>query len=243
MELKELLKKNFEEEGVDIEETLTNVLDNLHDIVIYQNLEREILWANETAIEEFNEPFDEIKERHCYELVHDSSQLCEDCLVEKAEATGEIVEREKINPNGNLYLVRVYPVKNKEKEIKGIIRISLNITKRRALKERLEQNRLRTELFANLSHELKTPLNLMFSGMQLLKLNLEKNEDEDKYMEYLNTIKRNTNRLLKLVENLVDINKLDSRSYDLSFQNCDIVSLVEKVFFSVKEYAENKKGN
>ena len=59
--------------------------------------------------------------------------------------------------------------------------------------------------FTNFSHELKTPLNIIYSAQQMLKYMIEKdNLCNDSYNKYLSIIKQNTNRLTKLIGNLID---------------------------------------
>ncbi|MGM8289104.1 histidine kinase dimerization/phospho-acceptor domain-containing protein, partial [Clostridium perfringens] len=69
-----------------------------------------------------------------------------------------------------------------------------------------EMEKLRMEFFANISHEFKTPVNLIYSALQLLELKLKNNidRDEDSYINYIKMAKQNVFRLLKLINNLID---------------------------------------
>ncbi|MCY6369170.1 PAS domain-containing sensor histidine kinase [Clostridium ganghwense] len=114
---------------------------------------------------------------------------------------------------------------------------------RKLLEEAKEYDKLRTEFFANLSHEFKTPLNLIFSVIQLLEMKLEKGaitEQKDTIDKYLKILKQNGYRLLRLVNNLIDLTKIHSGYFDLELTNCNIVSLIEDVTLSTVEYAKNK---
>ncbi|MCM1991786.1 MASE3 domain-containing sensor histidine kinase [Oceanirhabdus seepicola] len=111
----------------------------------------------------------------------------------------------------------------------------------RRLKEAIEYERLRNEFFTNLSHEFKTPLNLIFSIVQLLKVkDITKGENEDKFNQYLKILNQNGYRLLRLINNLIDITKIDSNYFNIELQNCNIVSTVEDIILSVAQYIENK---
>lgn len=101
---------------------------------------------------------------------------------------------------------------------------------------------LREHFFANLSHEFKTPINVIFSSLQLLDLqyNNDKENFMDTYEKYNSVIKQNCNRTLRLVNNLVDITKLNSGFVELYYVNTDIVSLVEDITMSVVPYMESK---
>ncbi|MCM1991642.1 PAS domain S-box protein [Oceanirhabdus seepicola] len=108
----------------------------------------------------------------------------------------------------------------------------------RNLKEAKEYERLRNEFFANLSHEFKTPLNLIFCTVQLLKVKLA--NDEEKINQYIKILNQNGYRLLRLINNLIDITKIDANYFDIDLQNCNIVSIVEEITLSVAQYIENK---
>ncbi|MGF7057527.1 sensor histidine kinase [Brassicibacter mesophilus] len=118
--------------------------------------------------------------------------------------------------------------------------------KTRILNEALEYDKLRTSFFANISHELKTPLNVIYSTQQMLAKILiddKSKYDEYKASKYINLIKQNCYRLVRLIGNLIDITKIDAGYFDVNFGNYDIVKLVEDIALSVAEYAENKNIN
>ncbi|CAG7839528.1 Sensor histidine kinase RcsC [Clostridium haemolyticum] len=110
-------------------------------------------------------------------------------------------------------------------------------------KER-EFNKIRTEFFANLSHELKTPLNVILSSQQLLALYLRNGEfagiDYEKIEKHLKTLKQNSNRLLRLIDNLIDITRIDSGFFSLNLENHNIVTIIEDITLAVVEYIKNK---
>jgi len=105
-------------------------------------------------------------------------------------------------------------------------------------KEEIEYLKLKNLLFRNLSHELKTPLTLIFSSVKLLKTNKDKPVKIEKYADL---IEQNGYRLLKVVNNLIDISKINTNSFKLNLQNIDIVKLIEDVIYLVEDYIKNKK--
>ncbi|SKC39053.1 sensor histidine kinase [Maledivibacter halophilus] len=131
------------------------------------------------------------------------------------------------------------------RERKRVEELSKNIKdKEKLLNETLEYDKLRTEFFANVSHELRTPLNIILGVAQMFKILIDdKSLDNNpkSLKKYLNMIEQNTYRLIRIVNNLIDITKMDSGFYEINFQNCDIVNIVENITSSVAKYIEDKK--
>lgn len=114
---------------------------------------------------------------------------------------------------------------------------------RKKLYEMQEYDRIKTEFFSNISHELRTPINVIFSALQMHELKLKDGSFKDniscKY-KYTNIMKQNCYRLLRLVNNIIDITKIDSGYFDMNENNIDIINLVENITLSVADYIENK---
>ena len=107
-----------------------------------------------------------------------------------------------------------------------------------------EHEKLKNEFFANISHELRTPLNIFYSTVQLLDMNAERNCNfKDEYLKYRHSLKINCQRMLRLINNMVDITKIDVGYTKPSFKNCDIIRLVEEITMSVVTYAKQKRIN
>ncbi|MHC1681771.1 MAG: sensor histidine kinase [Clostridiaceae bacterium] len=115
------------------------------------------------------------------------------------------------------------------------------------LNESREFANMMVEFIANISHELKTPLNLIYSSIQLLDI-YEKDRPEnnteivqvENRRKYLGIIKQNCLRLIRLINNLLDISKTDSGFLKLNPCNQDIISIVETITTSVVPYVESK---
>ncbi|OSA95936.1 UNVERIFIED_ORG: histidine kinase [Clostridium botulinum] len=106
----------------------------------------------------------------------------------------------------------------------------------------IDLERRKNNYFVNLSHELRTPLNVISSTEQLIsELNKQDNGiEKEKLSYYMKIIKRNSNRLLKLINNIIDTNKIESGRYQINLKENDIVYLVEETSLSLKDYIENK---
>ncbi len=115
--------------------------------------------------------------------------------------------------------------------------------KRSELEETLLRDQLKTEFFSDVSHELRTPINVIFSTLQLFGLLIEEHIVHDKQNhvnKYIHIMKQNCYRLLRLINNIIDISKIDYGFFELELKNQDIVHLIESITLSVAEYIENQ---
>lgn len=115
---------------------------------------------------------------------------------------------------------------------------------RRRLDNLMEQDRIKTEFFANISHELKTPINVIFSSLQLYESNLKGCLDRNitsNCHKYINSMKQNCYRLLRLTNNLIDITKIDIGYFEIHKTNSNIINLIENITLSVANYIESKE--
>lgn len=112
---------------------------------------------------------------------------------------------------------------------------------RKTYNEVLKYDKLKTEFFSNISHELRTPLNVILSTVQLLEVYIKqgriKFEDENSKKK-ITYIKQNGYRLLRLVNNIIDITRIESDFYELQLQNKNIVEVIEDITLSVADYIE-----
>lgn len=108
-----------------------------------------------------------------------------------------------------------------------------------------ELDRLKTEFFSNLSHELRTPLNVILSTLQLFEHYAKGDiiQNKNKIVKHTSAIKQNCFRLLRLINNLLDITRIDSGFFELRLQKIDMVCFIKELTDSVHEYAENNDLN
>lgn len=103
---------------------------------------------------------------------------------------------------------------------------------------------LRTEFFANLSHEFRTPLNIILGSLKMIDVLNNKGYNEKgnliKFKQYNNLIRQNSFRLIRLINNLIDITKIDAGYLKLNLVNIDFIEIVENITQSVVPYAKQK---
>ncbi|MCJ7691090.1 MAG: ATP-binding protein [Clostridiaceae bacterium] len=117
--------------------------------------------------------------------------------------------------------------------------IKSNIVMKKALK-------LQGEFLVNASHELKTPLNVIFSAAQLFETYCNSGSLDDKkssIIKYIDSIKLNSYRLSKTINNIVDLSKIEAGFFKLNLSNNNIVQVVEEIVMSITTFTESKGLN
>ena len=113
--------------------------------------------------------------------------------------------------------------------------------KEKLLEEAVQLESLKNRFFNNISHEFRTPINIILGTVQLIEKYRQNENYTLEYLDYhINFIKKNSYRLLRLVQNLLDLSQIESEYYDTNFGNYDIVNIVEDITMSVATYLENK---
>lgn len=113
----------------------------------------------------------------------------------------------------------------------------------RLLEEDLGHEKLKIELFSNISHEFRTPLNIILGSIQLINSIGNRGEEGFTYgkcKKYFNIMKQNCYRQIRLINNLIDITRIDSGFLKMNFKNVNIVEIVENITLSVADYIESK---
>ncbi|MGL5693358.1 MAG: sensor histidine kinase, partial [Peptostreptococcaceae bacterium] len=176
----------------------------------------------------------------CYRLVDNTSDtiVIDGIEYDLNEIPSEIT---RVLDNGNLKWLDTKNVAcdSKNGDTCNSLCIVKDITESKS--KEMEIEKLRLDFFTNLSHELRTPINLILSSLQVLELKKSDNKEEDYkfYRKYLKIIKQNGFRLLKLVNNLIDSTKLDSGSFSYNPKNMNIIKCVEDICLSVCDFAKH----
>lgn len=105
-----------------------------------------------------------------------------------------------------------------------------------------DREQLKTDFIVNMSHELRTPLNIIRSASTLLEIKANKDEKVEKeyILDKVERINQNSDRLIRLINNLIDITKFDSGFYECKCKNENIVYVVEDIVFAAVDYANEK---
>ncbi|MCB8979752.1 MAG: GAF domain-containing protein [Ardenticatenaceae bacterium] len=143
--------------------------------------------------------------------------------------TGELINQHK---NGHVYdvAVAVTPITGADGEVTGYVSVQSDITRLKELE------RLKTEFIANVSHQLRTPLTNIKTYVSLLN----KGKPE-KFPRYFSVLHQEIDRLARLIQDLLDISRLDAEVAPNPNASTDLVEFWEIVWPSFVERAEREE--
>lgn len=237
---------------------LRTVINSLPDIVCFKDGRGRWIEANEAILDLYGTDSSIIGKTHkeIAELLpqfEEELRVCEstDLEIWHSGKTGMIEEEfHSKGENKRTFEVIKVPLFNEDGSKKGLVVVGREITDRKKsdeIKRQAEENHklindlkeydaIRTEFFANLSHELRTPLNMIMAPIQLIEL---MPQNKEKVMDCVGIIKQNCFRLIRLINNIIDITKIDSGYITMSIKRHNIISLIEDTVISASSYIEN----
>jgi|GEM_PF-983663 len=141
--------------------------------------------------------------------------------------------------------LHISPVSEIDGSVRHFIGIINDVTSRMRTEESLREaknqaelaNRSKTEFLANISHELRTPLNAIIGFSEVMKLGLFGQLGAPQYGGYVTDIHDSGQLLLSLINDLLDLSKIEAGRYTLSEERCSLDGLIDSAMRLVRDRA------
>ncbi len=222
------------------------ILDSTNDAIVMLDTKGIILDVNKSFAKRFGESPKLMVGKYWLSFVPETiyGELIQSRVrrLKKVVETGKPVVFEDAR-DGMTFYNRFYPV-FKNGEVSAVTLFSTNITDKMKAIEQAKKTaeyetrlQIQTEFFTNMSHEFKTPLSIILAQLELMKVYLN---DEERLQKYLKTAKQNTYRLTRLLENILDIMKLDAGYLKADMRYADIVKIARNITELANFYASAK---
>ena len=201
-------------------EELDTIVSSIQEILLVLDKDGRIKLTNES----FKKALDneEVQDKFYWEVMRcpDFSELIKKVMEERKNHIQEIEFRDKN------YLCSVTFLSSKEE----MVAVLYDITELKNLEQ------MKKDFVANMSHELRTPLTAIKGFVETLE-----EEEEIKNAQYLEIIKRHTDRLMNIVNDLLVLSELEQTGSALVIENVNLVSLAENIL-KVFEQGAKEKG-
>jgi len=187
---------------------------------------------------------------HCYQVLNTNgiAEVCESCHVKQSIADGKKhqVIRELRRGDQLMYFnVSAVPVIGKDGIVSSVLEIFEDITSLKEYEKELlqakliaeEANQAKSELLANVSHEVRTPLNCVMGFIDLL-MDTQLNFIQSQYLDNASNCAQN---MLRILNDILDYSKIEAGRLDLDLVKTDMVNLIEQTVDVVKFSAAKKQ--
>ncbi len=210
---------------------LETILRYMADGLIAVDNQGKIIHANPAAMRMLHLSEIDIQNKHYDDIIGVLNEKLMLSSIKQDESKGE--GRENIRINDSVFLASYAPFRDEKGTSNGIVMIIQDITERQKL------DNMRKEFVANVSHELKTPLTSIKSYTEtLLEGALE---DKKLAKEFLNVINSETDRMDRLVRDLLQLSRLDYEKEEWNKKESNLVKIVENAIVKVNITAKNKQ--
>ena len=203
------------------QEELTIITNNMNEGLVLLNGQQNVLFINESAAKIFGFSAKEVIGRNI--LTVDRAQEVQD-LLQKVASNGngeELYEKE-----GHYYQLSGSSVNGS-----GSVILIYDVT------EKMTAEKLRREFSANVSHELKTPLQSILGYAEIMKNGLVKDEDKQRFLERIHAEAGN---MIELIQNIMELSRLDENKTLDEFEDVDLLKLAQSVTLRLKHKAQTK---
>lgn len=232
-------QKNFERDLIaanrkieQINKTNEVILNNTDIGLVYLTPDFVVQWENVSKYS--NHPIAQNYHRgeHCYRQIKGLDRPCPDCVVHKALASKQSESKEVLF-GSTLVCITASPVFDSNEECFGVVLQVKDITMERqretdlrTAKDNAEKSdKLKSAFLANMSHEIRTPLNAILGFSELLSMSDDANEKEN----YLQVISSNNDLLLQLINDILDLSKIEANTLEFVFTDVDVNGMMSEL--------------
>jgi PAS domain S-box-containing protein len=223
---------------------IENLVEDAADLIMTSNLDDCILTWNRGAEVLFGYGKDEVIGKHLSILLppdrfHEPAETR--AKVEIAGALRDIEVRGKRKDGVIIYLsLSVSPIRDAQEKIVGFLRVAKDITEKKRYERRLKElDKMKSDFVSNVSHELRTPLTSIKGSVDNMLDGLTGSLNE-KQVRYLARIKSNTDRLSRLINDLLDLSKIEAGRVEIRPAFLPVAALAEEVAEQLKPLAAEK---
>lgn len=213
------------------------VLNSINFGLVYIDKNYNVQWESTTNLSKIAKGRRYIPGRICYETVKTQDYPCVNCALSEAITTGLPVRHELSEGEVTIEIsaIPVYNSTNTEM-LGGLMKIEDVSDKKRIehllyeVKKADEANKLKSAFLANMSHEIRTPLNAIVGFSNLLA----ETEDANEKQEFVHLINTNNDLLLQLINDIIDMAKIESGTLDFVYSDVEINELMNNLLLQMQ---------
>ncbi len=228
---------------------LAHSLRSVNECVSITDLKNNIVFVNDSFLKIYGYREDELigKNVNIFDVTKIPGNL-KDRIFEatlKGGWKGELINKRKDGSSFPIHLSTT-AIQDKAGKILGFIGVASDITESKKRQQELieakekavESDRLKSAFLTNMSHEIRTPMNGILGFAELLK---EPNLKDDQQLEFINVIQKSGKRMLNIINDIVDISKIESGQMEIAVNEVDVNEQIKSLHAFFKPEADQKE--
>lgn len=205
------------------------IIDSMTDGVIVTNADYKIVLFNHSAEKLFGFSEDKVIDQHIIhflekfnmsEVINQYPAIDKDAILPVREVNVVSLEVEVEKPKNMILKATIAPVKNEKNIITGAVMVLEDITRMK------EIDRMKSDFVSTVSHELRTPLTSILGYTSIL-ISGKLGEIQEKQLKSLMIVDKESKRLAALIEDILDLSRIESGKTKINFEETDIVELLK----------------
>jgi PAS domain S-box-containing protein len=240
-------QKLFEHKIIENSANWQTTFDAIDDIIILLKPNFEIIEINKAGLSMKNKTREEVIGKKCHEIFHNTASPICSCPCKAALESKKYTKCEDTFDHRTCELI-AFPIFDKNKNIQAFTHIIRDITDHKKLEAKLlkakekaeESDHLKSAFLANMSHEIRTPMNGILGFSSLLQ---ESNLTGEQQQEYIKLIEKSGNRMLNIINDIIDISKIESGLMLINKKSVNISELIDNLYHFFNPETEHKGLN
>lgn len=236
-------------EGRETAESFRLIADNIPGNFLHIDRDLRYRFVNKGVVELYGQPREYFVGKHMSEVLNPAAHAEIIPYLRQALAGAEVtfeLERTSVDGGRRDYQTTCLPQFDESDQVVGVYVLSVDITEHKraeaaanAAKDEAEiANRAKSEFLANMSHELRTPLNAINGFSEMIFAEALGPIGNVEYQKYASYIKEAGVHLLALINDLLDISKIEAGSIELTDDNIDVADLLRYCMAMIRERAD-----
>lgn len=211
-EMTNSLKKTEKEKSI--------ILKSISELIVFQDINNTIIWVNKAAADSLNMQPEELIGHKCFELWHRRKEVCDACPIKKSIKSGILESGEITSPDGKIWSIKSFPVKDERGNTIGVVEVTSEITELKRAEEKIRDAQEHMNLYRSLfAHDINNIFSNIKLASELCSPYLNDPTKFDKVKELHQVIEEQIIRGDKLIKNVGKLTSLEDSKFPLKREN------------------------
>ena len=213
----------------------------MEDCIFIMDGEQNILKTNRAFNQLVKRKSEKIIGKKCYRIIHNLETAIPNCVFLKAKRSKKMCSLELKSKETNVCLLAsAVPLFDQQEKVIGAVHVIRDITPFKLAEEKMKESiRVKSDFLSMVSHELRTPLTAIKEGIGIV-LDGSAGEINAEQEDFLDTAKRNVDRLHRLINQVLDFSKLEARKAEFMMEERDINQTIKEIVKMQQPVAKDK---